>query len=69
VTCGFDSGLAVSLVMISGQVMAHRRAERCEELRLPAEAGPQSVRSVTLMLSTTSTPAGLATPVLVSSRD
>jgi len=29
--CGCDSGLAVSLVMISVQVMAHRRAERCKE--------------------------------------
>ena len=29
--CGLDSGLAVSLVMISRRVMAHRRAGRCEE--------------------------------------
>src|ERR1700757_1908759 len=31
--CGSDSGLAVSLVMISEQVMAHRRAERRERLQ------------------------------------
>jgi hypothetical protein len=37
--CDLDSGLAVSLVMISRQVMAHRRAGRCEEVQATRGAG------------------------------